>query len=75
MILPHISQNIFYVFAVNQLFHLYEKLYNKNSLQTVIGLQGQEALKVTNSHLVVLLDMLMCWMVLRLCYLNGHQEQ
>lgn len=72
MILSHISKNIVYIFAVNQLFRLYENLCNKNSLQSVVGLWREEVFKVKSSLLVVLVDMLMCWMVFHIfaIYMN-----
>lgn len=61
MFLSHSSKNIVYIFVVNRLFHLYEKLYNKNSLQSVVGLWGEEVSNGQSSPLIVLLGTLMCW--------------
>lgn len=62
MFLPHISKRIAYIFVFNQLFHWYEKLHNKSSLQSVVDLWGQEVFKVESIPLIVLLGLLLHWM-------------
>lgn len=62
MFLSHISKRIVYTFVFSQLFHWYEKLYNKNSPQSVVHSWGGDVFKVESIPLIVLLGMLLHWM-------------